>query len=59
MSSVRVPKTYLRLSIIKDGSSLFLMFIPIEFNHTNTLPMVESAVLRNSNDLVDIKLGLI
>ena len=35
------------------------MFIPIEFNHTNTLPMVESAVLRNSNDLVDIKLGLV
>lgn len=35
------------------------MFIPIEINHTNTSPMVESAVLRNSNDLVDIKLGLI
>lgn len=33
------------------------MFIPIEFNHTNTSPMVESAVLRNSSDLVDIKLG--
>lgn len=56
---VRVFKIYLRLSIIKDGFSFFLMFIFIEFNYINILLMVELVVLRNSNDLVDIKLGFI
>lgn len=59
MLFVRVFKIYLRLSIIKDGFSFFLMFIFIEFNYINILLMVELVVLRNSNDLVDIKLGFI
>lgn len=59
MLFVRVFKIYLRLSIIKDGFSFFLMFIFIEFNYINILLMVELVVLRNSNDFVDIKLGFI